>query len=86
MRRVTREITYNTMDKNNTPAAIIQPGEIVQIETKQNNGDWLRSVEDRWDPSKSNGPNLCTVVAVEGACPGDTLAVEILDVVPEKLG
>ena len=87
MRLVTREKTYNTMDKNNAPAAVIQSGETVQIQTKQNNGDWLQSIDDRWDPSKSkNGPNLCTVVAVEGACPGDTLAVEILDVVPEDLG
>ncbi|MBQ1931618.1 MAG: hypothetical protein II347_05665 [Lachnospiraceae bacterium] len=76
MRLVTREKTYNTMDKNNAPAAVIQSGETVQIQTKQNNGDWLQSIDDRWDPSKSkNGPNLCTVVAVEGACPGDTLAV-----------
>ena len=87
MRLVTREKTYNTMDKNNVPAAVIQSGETVQIQTKQNNGDWLQSIDDRWDPSKSkDGPNLCTVVAVEGACPGDTLAVEILDVVPEDLG
>ena len=78
MRLVTREKTYNTMDKNNAPAAVIQSGETVQIQTKQNNGDWLQSIDDRWDPSKSkNGPNLCTVVAVDGACPGDTLAVAI---------
>ena len=56
------------------------------METELNGGTWLKSVDDLWDPSKSRGPNLCTVVAVEDAHPGDTLAVQILDVKPGKLG
>ena len=51
-----------------------------------NGGDWLKTAADRWAPGKSKGPNLCTVVGVEGAKPGDTLVVEILEIVPERLG
>ncbi len=86
MRQISREQTYNTMDKNNPPAAWAVSGETVRIETELNGGKWLNSPEDRWEPAKSKGPNLCTVVAVEGAQPGDTLQVEILDVEPEGLG
>ena len=56
------------------------------VETELNGGTWLKDKEDLWDPSKSRGPNLCTVIEVEGAKPGDTLAVEIIDVKPGKLG
>ncbi|WP_102338009.1 acetamidase/formamidase family protein [Collinsella provencensis] len=86
MQRVTRKVTYNTMDKAHPPAAIVASGETVEIETELNGGSWLQSPEDRWDPSKSKGPNLCTVVAVEGAQPGDTLEVEILNIEPEGVG
>ncbi len=86
MRYVTRDVTYNTMDKNHPPAATVVSGETVQIQTELNGGSWLQSPEDRWEPAKSQGPNLCTVVAVEDAHPGDTLKVEILDVKPEGLG
>ena len=80
MKLITREHVYNTIDKNHAPAGVVRPGETVKIQTQLNGGGWLNSIEDRWDPSKSRGPNLCTVVAVEGAVPGDTLVVEILDI------
>ena len=86
MRRISREQTYNTLDKEHAPAAWVASGETVQIETELNGGSWLNSPEDRWEPAKSQGPNLCTVVAVEGARPGDTLRVEILEIEPEGLG
>lgn len=86
MQHVTRNVTYNTMDKAHPPAAIVASGETVEIETELNGGSWLQGPEDRWDPSKSKGPNLCTVVAVEGAHPGDTLEVEILKIEPEGVG
>ena len=86
MQLVKRDQVYNTLDKAHAPAATVKPGETVRIQTQLQSGTWLNSIEDRWGPSKSKGPNLCTVVGVEGAEPGDTLVVEILDVVPEKLG
>ena len=86
MQLVKRDRVYNTLDKAHPPAATVRSGDTVRIQTQLQSGDWLNSVEDRWSPSKSRGPNLCTDVAVEGAEPGDTLVVEILDVIPEKLG
>ena len=86
MQLIKKEHVYNTMDKAHAPAAWVKSGETVRIQTQLQSGSWLNSAEDRWGPSTSRGPNLCTVVGVEGAMPGDTLVVEILDIVPEKLG
>ena len=86
MIHVGKERVYNTLDAAHEPAATVAPGSVVEIETQLNGGDWLHGVEDLWDPSKSRGPNLTTVVAVESAHPGDTLVVEVLDVVPGPLG
>lgn len=65
---------------------MIKSGDTVRIQTQLQSGTWLNSIEDRWGLSKSKGPNLCTVVGIEDAKPGDTLVAEILDIVPEKLG
>ena len=86
MRLIRKDRVHNTLDRAHPPAATVKPGETVRIETQLQSGDWLNSVGDRWGPSKSRGPNLCTVVAVEGAEPGDTLVVDILDITPGKLG
>ncbi len=86
MRKASRDHVYNVISKTNPPALTVRSGETFLVETELNGGAWLKSVDDLWDPSKSRGPNLCTVVAVEDARPGDTLAVQILDVKPGKLG
>ena len=86
MKRITREITYNTLSKDHPAADYVQSGETFKVETELCGGDWLKSVDDLWDPSKSRGPNLCTVIGVTGAKPGDTLAVTILKVEPDHLG
>ena len=64
----------------------VRDGEVFQVETQLNGGSWLNSIDDLWDPSKSRGPNLCTVIEVEGAMPSDTLAVDIIDIKPGRLG
>lgn len=86
MRLATRERTYNTMARDHEPALVAASGETVRIQTELNGGPWLNGIDDRWDPSKSRGPNLATVIGVEGAEPGDTLAVDILAIEPEGLG
>lgn len=83
---VSHEVTYNTIDRNNAPSAIVKSGEIVEIHTQLNGGDWLKQKDDLWDPTKSKGPNLAVVIEVEGAKENDGLKVEILDIVPESLG
>ncbi|MDO4198126.1 MAG: acetamidase/formamidase family protein [Erysipelotrichaceae bacterium] len=86
MKHISRDSVYNTLSKDNPPADYIEDGEIFEVETELNGGTWLNSIDDLWDPSKSKGPNLCTVIGVKNAVPGDTLAVEIIDIVPDKLG
>lgn len=83
---VKKDHVYNTLDQAHTPAAMVESGDTVCIQTQLQSGDWLHSIDDRWSPSKSRGPNLCTVVGVKGAHPGDTLVVEILNIHPGKLG
>jgi acetamidase/formamidase len=77
---------YNQLSKDNLPAIEVEAGETFIVKTQLNGGDWLNKKEDLWDPSKSKGPNLCTVIQIKDARPGDTLAVHILDIKPGKLG
>ena len=86
MRTATKDNVYNRFSKDNIPALKVSDNETFMVETQLNGGTWLNSIDDLWDPSKSRGPNLCTVIEIEGAMPGDTLAVEIIDVKPGKLG
>ena len=86
MRTAKRDNVYNAFSKDNIPALKVTDNEVFMAETQLNGGTWLNSIDDLWDPSKSRGPNLCTVIKIEGAKPGDTLAVDIIDVRPGKLG
>lgn len=86
MKIAKRDTVFNVLSKNNTPALVVEDGETFQVETELNGGTWLNSLQDKWDPSKSKGPNLATVIEVRNAKAGDTLAVKILDVVPDRIG
>ena len=86
MRTAKKDNVYNRFSKDNIPALKVSDNETFMVETQLNGGTWLNSIDDLWDPSKSRGPNLCTVIEIDGAMPGDTLAVEIIDVKPGKLG
>ena len=86
MKTAKRDNVYNVFSKDNIPALKVCDNETFMAETQLNGGTWLNSIDDLWDPSKSRGPNLCTVIEVEDARPGDTLAVDIIDVKPGKLG
>lgn len=86
MKRITREITYNTLSKDHTPKDYVESGETFLVETELTGGPWLKSINDLWDPSKSNGPNLATVIGIKGAKAGDTLKIEIIDIIPDALG
>ena len=86
MKRALKDNVYNCFCRDNEPALKVTDSEVFIVETQLNGGTWLNSINDLWDPSKSRGPNLCTVIEVEGAMPSDTLAVDIIAVRPGKLG
>jgi len=86
MQTLSRTTTYNFHSRNNPPQLTVKPGEIFLAQTELCTGNWLNSLEDTWTPEKSNASNPTVCVAIEGALPGDMLAVEIIKVVPDKVG
>ncbi len=87
MKRQTRDTLYYTHSRHNKPTLFVQPGETFVVETELCTGDWLRSLQDRYDPAKAKGPNPSSgCIYVEGAQPGTMLAVSILGIEPDGLG
>lgn len=86
MQKASRAITYNHHSPFNRPQMTVKPGEEFLAETELCTGGWLRDISDTWTPDKTCACNPTVVVAVEGARPGDLLAVDILEITPEPLG
>ena len=86
MLTLSRLVTYNEHSRNNPPQFSVKSGEIFRADTELCTGNWLNSIDDIWTPDKTNALNPTVVVAIEGAKAGDMLAVEILKIVPDKLG
>ncbi len=86
IRKVSRDLTYLAHSRFNKPALTVSPGETFIVETELATGDWLKSIEDRWKPGIGFGPNPTAVVEVEGAQPGDVLAVHVDAIEPDRLG
>lgn len=73
----------------NPPKLRVQPGQRFQLETELNTGDWLHSLEDSPEGRVSSFPYVNSAtgpVYVEGAQPGDALAVHIEDIAVDELG
>ena len=70
----------------NTPGLCVEPNEMFQVSTVLASGSWLKSIEDTFDMEKDTGPNPTAVIRIEGATPGDTLAVTIHSIKPHALG
>ncbi|MCL1796039.1 MAG: acetamidase/formamidase family protein [Clostridia bacterium] len=86
MQTAFRTETYDCHSPYNKPQIAVQPGEEFIAETELASGGWLHSLSDIWTPEKTSAHNPTVVIAVEGAKPGDLLAVDILDIVPDSLG
>lgn len=76
MQTVTKEQVVRSYDAGHAPAARVQPGEVFVMETNDRFQDWNDGTDWPMEQlSMMTGP-----VFVEGAQPGHTLAVEILDI------
>jgi amidase len=67
------------MSRDNQPALTVAPGETVRVKTKDCYANQLRSPADRREKVDWTRINPATgPIAVTGAAPGDTLAIDIL--------
>ena len=74
---------YYEFSRHNEPRLRIQPGETVLVESEDAFSGQIRTNEDRRDKTKKPYGNPQTgPIWVEGAEPGDTLAVAIEDIQP----
>jgi len=78
MQKVTKEHVVRTFDASHTPAARIRPGEVFVMETNDRFRDWNDG--KAWPMEQitvMTGP-----VFIEGAKPGQVLAIDVLDIRP----
>lgn len=86
MRTIGREKVYYAHSRFNEPITVVRPGEVFQVRTELCSGTWLQSIDDQWSPGVGQGPNPTVVLAVDGAKPGQCLAIQVRDIEPEDLG
>ena len=83
MRRLSPGPLHYEFSRHNEPRLRIQPGETVLVETEDAFSGQIRSNEDRRDKTKVPHGNPQTgPIWIQGAEPGDTLAVTIDDIQP----
>ena len=81
MHRLTREQIVYHFDKADAPALTVEAGAVVVLETYDARTGTIRSAADLLDHPHPAGANPVTgPIYVRGAQPGDSLAVEILDI------
>jgi len=81
MKRISREHAVFSFGLRHRPVATVKPGEEVWFETRDgNDGQIMTGLEDLDKLDTSRGNPATGPVAVEGAGPGDTLIVDILDI------
>jgi amidase len=87
MKIAKRNILYNEMSRFNPVTLNVDPGEVFQVETELNTGDWLQCEYDVWSPEKVSMVNPSSgCIYIEGAKSGHMLAVKILDIKLLDLG
>lgn len=81
MKILTRDHIVYSLDKTHPPALTVDPGETILLETHDARTGTIRSDSDLLDKPHPLGANPATgPIFVNSAEPGDTLAVEILDI------
>jgi amidase len=81
MKVLTRDKIVYSLDKAHPPALVIEPGEVVKVETHDARTGSIRSDADWLNVPSPGGGNPATgPIAVQGARPGDSLSVHILSI------
>ncbi|PIE34170.1 acetamidase [candidate division KSB3 bacterium] len=81
MKIANRDVLYHEISRLNPVTLEVASGEVFQVKTELNSGSWLQNVQDIWSPEKSSHSNPSSgCIYVEGAGPGDMLAIKILDI------
>ncbi|MEM0042220.1 MAG: acetamidase/formamidase family protein [Candidatus Korarchaeum sp.] len=87
MRRVSKENVIYTFSPKHKPVGVVSPGDYVLFETEDAFGGQVRGEEtppDKLDWSKVDGAT--GPVYIEGAEPGDTLVIDVLDIKLQERG
>lgn len=83
MRYLKQKEYFYTIGKYNKPTLTVKPGETIAVDTMDCTGNLIKTDEDREIlPTLKNWNPLSGPIFVEGAEPGDTLAVLIDDIKP----
>lgn len=83
MQRLPLGPLYYEFSRHNEPRLRIEPGETVLVETEDAFSGQIRTNDDRRDKTKKPYGNPQTgPIWIEGAAPGDTLAVEVISIEP----
>jgi amidase len=83
VKRLSDTPRYYEFNRSYEPRAWIQSGETLVVESEDALSGQLRTNADRRDKAKMPWSNpVCGPICVEGAEPGDALAVKILEIVP----
>jgi len=80
MQKISKEHIVRTFDATHTPAARVQPGEVFVMETNDRFRDW----NDGKTWPKEQLSVMTGPVFVEGAKPGQVLAIDVLDIRPAQ--
>lgn len=85
MKTCDRSTLYVCHSAKNKPSLVVGSGEVFQVLTQLNTGEWLQKKDDVWHPSKITGPNFTNCISIDGAQRGDILAVDILNIEVDHL-
>jgi amidase len=84
MKRVTREQHIHNFAADVPPALVVEPGEVIELESLDTTHGRVRQPEDVVTYIQTRNPREANPAAgpvyVQGAEPGDTLVVQILDI------
>src|SRR3972149_177768 len=88
MQRATRDVLYFEIGPDNKPTLHVKPGEVFEVETQINRGPWLDGHPEREAiERKVRGGNPASgCIYVDGAEPGQVLAVHIGDIDLDPVG